>query len=313
MEEDLKLIEELVQRKSGNWDFEIVCGNKRIPLAYALYSYAETLSRLTNNEVTIEEIIDKLSNNLDVLRFHDFKESDSIFKYDGMPVTSDEYKETKKNYFGAHFVTSDDNKTALALYDKTSSKSGIDFDSVEDVFHTLFHELTHIMGLKYTNEADMVVEVNGRKYLNTRDGGTYHGISTMEVENGEIRHNEHNKIDEGFVELIAKTITKSALNLDVLKDEHRYGNDVSVAQSIFESYGIDKIITDYIRNPEIIIEKLEGIPIDYNGYHSDGLHFLGDLYRMNKAKKIDMREATEISNNVLNEIDASLKQDAKTY
>ena len=44
---------------------------------------------------------------------------------------------------------------------KIQVEAGIDFDNIEDVLHTLYHEFTHIMGITKTDDSEEL-EINER-------------------------------------------------------------------------------------------------------------------------------------------------------
>lgn len=267
-------IKKIIASKNGRWDSSIIYNEKEIPLSYFIFNYAKSIETLTNNGISIEFIINKLSENLDTLRFRNFQTCDEDFMYDEISVVDSKYIEIRQN-FGAQVVNDNQHKNALVIYDKESSKSGIDFNSIEDISQTLYHEFTHIMSITKTEDPEEV-EINGRIFINSEDGYN-HGISTLEkMPNGQVFHNEHNKIDEGFVEYIAWLITTRVLNIEATSNNDRYKYEVFVAKSIMEIYGESNTITDYLTNPGLIIQRLESINIDNQ---TDGLHFLGDIIK----------------------------------
>ena len=265
-------INKIINNKNGKWDSSIICNGQEISLSHFIFSYAQQIEFLTDGNVSIEYTIKKITDNLDTLRFRHFKSNDDNFMYDGVSVVDKDYNYMRQS-FGAQIVQDNEAKNALVIYDKNSSEAGIDFDNIEDILHTLYHEFTHIMGITKTDDSEEV-EINGRIFINSKNGFNY-GISTLEkMPDGNVYHNEHNKIDEGFVEYIAQLITIRVLNLEQLNNKDRYKYEVMVAKHIMEIFDESKVITTYLTNPKSLIQQLESININDK---TDGLHFLGDI------------------------------------
>ena len=158
----VRYIQRIVLKKSfaGEWDkgFDKKTQNLTTLL---LYEYAESIESLTDGQIDVYEVIDKIANNVGRIRYGDFKEgADDKVKYDKMPVTSDEFKRKRRidNHCGALTVEYKDSgymqKDAICIFSSKQKEefygreyelSGIDLDDLSDVRATIFHELTHVM------------------------------------------------------------------------------------------------------------------------------------------------------------------------
>ncbi len=284
--------------------------------------YAIDVSQLS--DLTIDSIINKLFT-IDIIRFGNFRERDSEIKLDILKrniytesVTSLEYQKSRP---GAHTIIDYDRtgKTAICLFDKNAG-NGIDLTNQDDIEQTLVHEFSHIMAyvLDKSKTEDVTETIEGRKFSNgekVKDGILYGGISTWES-NGQ----SHNQIDEGFTEYITRLILNKR-NKQPL-DSTRYETAVKVAEILFTSKGIHKMISQYFSNPRIVIEELYNTEIE----GKEALHFLSDLVNkdvnfydysvgyMTKALNFNEKQIEFIGNKVLElwsmgEIDEVKKQE----
>ena len=158
----VRYIQRIVLKKSfaGEWDkgFDKKTQNLTTLL---LYEYAESIESLTDGQLDVYEVVDKITNNVGRIRYGDFKEgADDKVKYDEMQVTSNEFKKKRRidNNCGALTVEYKDSgfmqKDAICLFsDKQKEEingkeyelSGINLDDLSDIRATMFHELTHVM------------------------------------------------------------------------------------------------------------------------------------------------------------------------
>jgi hypothetical protein len=161
-DELIEYIEKAVKAKvsTGDWDKGIADQSGSL-VSMLLYEYSSSIEKLTDRKIPAKQVIDKLSNKMGTLRFGDFKPGiDDEITYDGLSVTSDEYKKKCRidTHFGAHAITYKDKngeeKFAIVLFDDKQEKvidgknrklSGIDLSDLGDVRGTIFHEWTHVM------------------------------------------------------------------------------------------------------------------------------------------------------------------------
>ena len=158
----IEYIEKTVKEKvsTGDWDKGIADQSGSL-VSMLLYEYSSSIEKLTEGKIPAKQVVDKLSSNIGTLRFGDFKSGiDDEITYDGLSVTSDEYKKKCRidTHFGAHALAykdkNGDEKSAIVLFDDQQEKvidgtnrklSGIDLKDLGDVRGTIFHEWTHVM------------------------------------------------------------------------------------------------------------------------------------------------------------------------
>ena len=241
-------IETLINEKS-NWD-------KSPILVELLTEYVTSLSKISG--LSEDFIIEKLSNQLDTLRIGDFKDTDSDIKYDGIPVTSEEFKDKYRkgeNTFGAINISNEVGKSAICLFDGSNGLSGIDLNDIIDLKHTLYHELTHVLEKSIIKEENTVINNNGNyivtgnidphksidDYLNnSSETQISSGLETIEFKQDGSRI-MHNQISEGCTELISRMILEH--NEITPPHKERYVENVAVAKLLFEQYGEDALKT----------------------------------------------------------------------
>ena len=241
-------IETLINEKT-NWD-------KSPILVELLTEYVTSLSELSG--LSQDFIIEKLSNQLDTLRIGDFKENDSDIKYNGISVTSEEFKEryrTGNNTFGAININTDTRKCAICLFDGNNGLSGIDLNNIIDIKHTLYHELTHVLEKSIIKDKNTVINNNGNyivtgnidpnknleDYLNNQNQEQFSsGLETIEFKQNSPRI-IHNQISEGCTELISRMILEH--NGITPPNKERYIENITMAKLLFEQYGQDAIQT----------------------------------------------------------------------
>ena len=138
---DKMKIENLINKKD-NWD-------KSPVLVELLTEYVTSVSAMSG--LSVDFIIEKLSNQLDTLRIGEFKNTDSNIKYDGISVTSEEFKEKYRkgnNTFGAITLDIEVGKCAICLFNGNNGLSGIDLGDIIDIKHKLYHELIYVLEKK---------------------------------------------------------------------------------------------------------------------------------------------------------------------
>ena len=240
-------IETLINEKS-NWD-------KSPILVELLTEYVTSLSKISG--LSEDFIISKLDNQLGILRIGDFKDVDSFITYDGLSITSDDFKNRFRKYggFGAITTQFEKGKDAVCLFDGSNGLSGIDLNDIIDLKHTLYHELTHVLEKSIIKEENTVINNNGNyivtgnidphksidDYLNnSSETQISSGLETIEFKQDGSRI-MHNQISEGCTELISRMILEH--NEITPPHKERYVENVAVAKLLFEQYGEDALKT----------------------------------------------------------------------
>lgn len=183
----IEKIKEVCSKKQEKWDLGIE-GNSQNLTYLLIYEYASSIEKISNGKLTAEFVIEKLAENMGVLRYGDFRNGiDDNIKYNSQPVTSDSYKEQCRvnSNFGAHEVDIEDGdkiKCAIVLFDNSQkytdkegnehTLSGIDLNDLDDIRHTIFHEWTHIMEKSYAKASDLrrediLLEQGHSTYINS--------------------------------------------------------------------------------------------------------------------------------------------------
>lgn len=190
----LSEIEKIVAEKSskGSWDRGIKNESQNL-LSVLLYEYSSSIESLTNGRIKAIDVVNKLSTEMGIFRFGDYRIDqskeidDSFILYDGNPVTSEQYKNQLrvKNDFGAHAPTYVDSygkiKCAVVLFDNkqnyvdssgaSHTLKGIDLQNLSDIRGTVFHEWTHVMERCIVQASELksnnIVHIDGdSKYIN---------------------------------------------------------------------------------------------------------------------------------------------------
>lgn len=246
--------------KNKDWD-KFIYQNNDI-LSDLLFEYISTLSEISG--LTEDFILNKLNDQLEVLRFGDFGFNDN-FLYDGVLVNSDFFRNKyRNNGFGAITVDTDNGKRAVCLFDGSGKYSGIDLTNIEDIKHTLYHELTHVLerslvknnGIIFNQDGNYIVTGNCnpfkdfRQYIiDSKNLEIYtNGLVTHEFNKGEKFY--HNEISEGCTEMIARMILEKN-NIPIL-NPNRYIENVTMAKMLFDNYG-DNFLKDYFTDSSKII------------------------------------------------------------
>ena len=302
-------IKEIISQKGNKWDVGIDGGNPNLT-AMLLYEYASGIEKATEGKVNARFVIRKIESALEILRFGDFKKGiDDEVTYGKIPdgvgerklsVTEEEYTKRVRidSNFGAHAPTYlDDNgdfKCALVLFDdrqtlKDGTKlHGIDLTSLEDIRHTIYHELTHIMekskvetkdiqeqelvfsngeeGSQFINYLESADENGLEYYFNSienakqKEAVLFSGISTIEINDKKSPNRiMRNQISEGATELI------SLLLMDVngfpTQNRERYRVQQDIVRRVFQARGMTETLTDYLTSSNKVISYMEGIKI----------------------------------------------------
>lgn len=278
-------------------------------LSILLYEYATGIEKITSGKVQYTEVLKKMDSLMGKMRFGEWKENDSNLEYDGISVTSDEYKNGIQKNFGAQVIPYiDENKklqkAVIAYGYNDETKSGIDLNNLNDLRHTLFHEWTHIMESQKVQDelSEETVNINGRIIKNNEmmpNGEIWgDGIKTIEYYNNE--KIMHNQIDEGMVELISRKIMEVTIGKDEISkniDENRYSTNTKIAQYIMNRFGEQNTIEMFINNPQKLIYRLENIQIDKR----DALHYMSDFIidQRGEGKIPEYSPKTMLLNNAL--------------
>lgn len=308
--EFLGTIETLVEDryKQGKWDRGTRGQNGMTTML--LYEYCTGIEKVTEGRITAEDMLKKIAEELDVFRYEDFKAQDSAILYDNDSCTSDAYKRKTRleRNFGAHALTTESGKKALVLFDSKQhlfidgeyrSLSGIDLDSLQDIRHTAFHELTHVAErVKVKSnvlEPEIIIFKNDDSFFinpqlspnlrvmdyydfiesySTKYGApkdlTFAGISTIEINPNKSNNRiMHNQISEGGTELIS-TLVMEAIGEKIKSD--RYKSKVEPLRRIFTSRGMGQSVCDFLTRPHELIHELEHKRI----YNQDLLHYISD-------------------------------------
>ena len=252
----------LINEKT-NWD-------KSPILIDLLTEYVTSLSAISG--LSKDFIIEKLSNQLNTLRFGDFKDSDSNIKYDNMSVTASEFKEKYRmsnNNFGAINIDMGEGKSAICLFDRNN---GIDLTNIIDIKHTLYSELTHVLEKSIITNNNIIINKNGsyivtgnidsnksiQEYINDNSEiKISHGLETIEYKQNSPRI-MHNQISEGCTELITRMVLE--YNGITTPNKERYIENIAMAKLLFKQYGNDAIKT-YLTDSNKMINHFLNINI----------------------------------------------------
>lgn len=250
-------IEQIINSK--DWDK----GTIHYPnlLVDLLTEYVSTLSKISS--IPEDYILNKLSSQLSIIRFGNFKEYDNFIRYDNIPVNSDEFKDKYRkgnNNFGAINIEYNKGSMAICLFDKNNDLSGINLSNLVDIKHTLYHELTHVLEKSFIPNKNLIIEQNGSKIItaNINPDKKYEqyvleqndnqiltcGLETIEYKSDGTRI-VHNQISEGCTELIAQMILK--INEIKIPHPERYIENVVMAKLLFKIYGENALKT-YLTN-----------------------------------------------------------------
>ena len=304
-------VESIVEEKyqQGKWDKAARFDTGLTTML--LYEYCTGIEKVTEGRISADYMLKKLAEELDVFRFGDYKEQDHEIMYDNDSCTSPEYKRKTRveRNFGAHALTTKDDKKAIVLFDSKQYMfldgeyrrlSGIDLDSLQDIRHTAFHEFTHVaervkhksdillpeMIIFKKNDSFFInaqlspdlkpmdyydfIESYSTKYGTPRDI-TFAGISTIEINpNRSSNRIMHNQISEGGTELISQLVMQ-AIGESIESD--RYKSKVNLVRRIFTSRGMGQSVTDFITRPHELIYELEHKSIN----NQDLLHYISDF------------------------------------
>jgi len=289
----LDIIREIIEQ--NDWDIaprsNINGRNKAEVTLMILYEYSTGLERLTGGKISYKDVLKKLSLYMGKFRYGDWREEDSDCIYDNAPVTSDEFKKKHKDKFGAQAVTIEREgepfKKALVLYDinEFGINNGINLRDINEIRHTMFHELTHIMEISKSLEMDeeyfetddqndLGVKRRFRNSKKESDGVYFVGVSTAEFDDLADKYHGgrimHNQITEGFVENIARKLLENVG--DKVKDTDRYFHAVKISQDIMDVYGEQDTIYSFVTDSSSIIRELE----DDGKEEHDFLHMASD-------------------------------------
>ena len=177
----------ICKAQCGKWDMGIDDSTKELT-QMLIYEYSTSLEKVTGGKLSAEFVIKKLTENMGVLRYGDFKRRvDDHIKYDNLSVTSKEYKLATRVHrkFGAHQVTYNDEtgrpQFSVVLFDdKQTMKTrdgvrhnlhGIDLSDLDGIRHTMFHEWTHILEKSFVKASslkkeDIIYQDGDSTYIN---------------------------------------------------------------------------------------------------------------------------------------------------
>ncbi len=300
--EILSKIDSIMKSHEKDWDKTITDNNgkeyHKDLLKKLLYEYSTGLEELTNGSVKYEQVLDTLSERVGKIRFGNWKENDSNVEYDGISVTNKDYRKNEGKGFGAqtceYYEGEEGNKKfklGIVAYNDDGAIDPIDFEDINDIRQTFFHEWTHALECYELDEkeAQKAYEIDGRKYIDAvkKEDNKYWGagLVTREVlENGKTKM--HNMITEGMVEAVAQELTEHIMDRegpksDIRKD--RYLNEVQFAKKTMDKFGKDKTIATFINNPRELTKVLESIPVKAENTTCDLMHFVGDFYADNRG------------------------------
>lgn len=269
----IEYIQGIVKEKqlSGDWDRGIQ-GQSQNLVTMLLYEYSTAIEKLTDGKVSSKSIVDKLSNQLGILRFGDFKNGvDDRIKYDNYSVTSLTYKEKNRiqRNTGAHsikYMYNDSiSKFAVALFDKNQKISidgkekklyGIDLQNLSDIRGTIFHEWTHIMEncrIKTSNlKKEDIIKIEGNStYINS---STLNPISSMAQFEEYIINIEKTLKDNDYVEFNGI----STIEIKKQKDSNNriIHNKISEGATEFITREIMNIVGDKVIEPQRYAEQV---------------------------------------------------------
>ena len=290
----LDIIKEIAEKLKDK-DYDKVFDENNYPgiTSILIYEYSVGLEKLTNGKLKYEDVIEKLTGLMGKLRVGKWEERDSNIEYNGMKVTEPNYRDTEGKNFGAQtceYLDNNNLQMAVVLYDKMKGK-GIDLLNLNDIRHTLFHELTHVMELDKLEDLEQEIQVpigdrvfvNNIKMPNNEIFGV--GLSTREYGENAKKYATnkdrqkrimHNQITEGFVELISRKIMQETIGKEESEkviDKTRYIPHTKVAQIVMDTYGEDEVIYTYATHSQKLVEKLEENIIDGR----DSLHYMSDF------------------------------------
>lgn len=255
-------VKNLINEKNGKWD--IGCIQNPNILNDLLCEYIKTLSSISG--LTEDFILQKLRNELEVLRFGDFTSQDN-FLYDGINVNSYDFKNKYRNNGGFGAITLDtvNGKKAVYVFDGSGNYYGINLSDLNDIKHTLYHELTHVMEESLVDNKGIINLQNNsaivtgncsphkefEQYLNERNEKQIYtkGIVTHEFKNSGDKI-YHNMISEGCTELIARLILEK--NNIPIPHSNRYIEYITMAKILFDYYG-ENALKDYLTDSSKLI------------------------------------------------------------
>lgn len=319
----IEYINSIVEDKNqkGQWDNGIN-GQSDNLTTMLLYEYATSIEKLTKGKVTSKQVVDKLAKHLGKLRFGNFKKGvDDTVTYDGITVTSDEYKKRCRidTHFGAHAPTYIDKngnmKTAIVLFDDKQEfdgtrLSGIDLSDLSDIRGTIFHEWTHVMEKQIAHSSDIskddVIHKTGDSiYINamvnvdwpmqefedyisnieqlmkSNHQILFGGISTIEINK---RKDPNKRIMHNQIsEGATEFISRKVMEIvgDKVKDPTRYFQQVCLIDKVFNSLGLDEAISTYFTKPQRIVSVLEEKEVE----GTDMLHYMSEAIN-SKGKSV---------------------------
>lgn len=255
-------VKNLINEKNGKWD--IGCIQNPNILNDLLCEYIKTLSSISG--LTEDFIFQKLRNELEVLRFGDFTSQDN-FLYDGINVNSYDFKNKYRNNGGFGAITLDtvNGKKAVCVFDGSGNYYVINLSDLNDIKHTLYHELTHVMEESLVDNKGIINLQNNsaivtgncsphkefEQYLNERNEKQIYtkGIVTHEFKNSGDKI-YHNMISEGCTELIARLILEK--NNIPIPHSNRYIEYITMAKILFDYYG-ENALKDYLTDSSKLI------------------------------------------------------------
>lgn len=181
-------IDKIVEEKylSGAWD-KTAKGQPDNLVSNFLYEYSTSIEKLTKGNIKAEEVVNRLAENMGVLRLGDFKKGlDDNIQYEKVSVTSKYYKQSYRvGRLGAQTISYKDidgkDKDAVVLFDKRQKEkidgklttlSGINLKNINDIRATFFHEMTHVLEkcrvkASKLERKDIIYENGNHTYINS--------------------------------------------------------------------------------------------------------------------------------------------------
>lgn len=163
----MEKISKLVRKKFDDkeWDIARTDDDQDLTTMF-IFEYAKTMESMSNGEVSASSVVQKLGERIGRLRYSYFiEEKDSGIEFEGMPITSEEYKEkmTGENQDKSHsfyYKENGEDKTAIALFGDLDEKSdgthaGVDFTSISDMRQAIFKEFSKVMEMEIAKTADL--------------------------------------------------------------------------------------------------------------------------------------------------------------
>lgn len=338
----LNYIRKVINEKGDSWDHGTQNSSDNL-LAMLLFEYATGINKITEGIINPKFVIDKLRDSLGTVRFGDFKKGlDDNITYGSvekngekkpLSVTEEQYSINcrVKSNFGAHAPTYVDstgnNKTALVLFEAGQNLpdgtklSGIDLNKLNDIRHTIFHELTHTMEknivprreleskdivfdqgeqgsifLNYMESADYdgldyYIE-SIRKTLQSKDEVTFSGISTIEINNRKSKNRiMRNQISEGATELISNLVM-DANGFEISEEnKDRYNVQREIIRRVFDHRGSGRSIADYLYDSHRLISYMESVKVRGG---KDFLHYADEFVHANYDLGKDIQDHTSV-------------------